>query len=298
MSIKQNSIAYLLISNTLLWGLPLSINHFQETIANNNIQVTHNAVAKSSTPIDDTFNKTLQASVDPLLSPNGLLATNSTEGLPGKGDSAVNITTSPILSSPKKLNTTAISPLSLAIRTTATHRTSPNLLQQLTGADGLGGAITLATLDEPVMPIAARAEQLQWQRSNDVLAPLPLRWREPLRRELGDRIRVSQAATVRLPVRNLSERQELPMIITDEGIAEGLVKPNHPRTREAVENWAARQQRPKPGTVQVLVVAAEPVDTPDSKDNGMMAKASSAEVETTPVATSAPSDPNTIEPQL
>ena len=100
---------------------------------------------------------------------------------------------------------------------------------------------------------------MQWERSNDALAALPLHWRHSLRQELGTGVRVSQAATVRLPVRELAERQEVPVIINDQGVAEGLVEPRHQRTREAVETWAARQQPAEPGTVQVMVVAAEPL---------------------------------------
>jgi hypothetical protein len=63
-------------------------------------------------------------------------------------------------------------------------------------------------------------------------------------------------------VSELIERQELPVIITDQGVAEGLALPRDPRTRKAVETWAARQQPAQAGTVQVMVVAAEPVETP------------------------------------
>jgi hypothetical protein len=135
----------------------------------------------------------------------------------------------------------------------------PDLLTQLKGADGLGGPITLVSGKAPLVPIAARAERLQWERTNDALAALPLHWRDSLRQELGKGVRVSQAATVRLPVQELAERQEVPVIINDQGVVEGLVEPRHQRTREAVEAWAARQQPAEPGTVQVLLVAAEPL---------------------------------------
>jgi hypothetical protein len=64
---------------------------------------------------------------------------------------------------------------------------------------------------------------------------------------------------VRLPVRELAERQELPVINNDQRVAEGLVEPRHQHTREAVETWAARQQPAEPGTVHVLLIAAEPL---------------------------------------
>ena len=135
-----------------------------------------------------------------------------------------------------------------------------NPLNQLQGADGLGGPITLATINEPQMPIAARAERLAQQRSGDPLAALPLHWREPLRRELGPRKSVTDVATVRLPVPAIKDRQEVPVIVKDTGQAEGLVLPRDPRIAAAVESWAKRQRAPKPGSVQVVVVAAEPLD--------------------------------------
>ena len=133
-------------------------------------------------------------------------------------------------------------------------------LRQLEGADGLGGAITLASLSEPQMPMAARAERLLQQRSGDPLAALPLHWREPLRKELGDRTAVSRVATVRLPVRSITERQEVPVVVNDSGQAEGLVMPRDPRIASAVETWAKRQPLPARGTIQVALVSAEPVD--------------------------------------
>lgn len=135
-----------------------------------------------------------------------------------------------------------------------------NPLSQLQGADGLGGPITLATINEPRMPIAARAERLAQQRSGDPLAALPLHWREPLRRELGPRRAVTDVATVRLPVPAIKDRQEVPVIVKDTGEAEGLVLPRDPRIASAVETWAKRQPAPKPGTVQVVLVAAEPLE--------------------------------------
>lgn len=127
-------------------------------------------------------------------------------------------------------------------------------------ADALGGPITLASLIEPRMPAAARAERLAQQRSGDPLAALPPHWRGSIRRELGPHTTVSQAGVVRLPVPAIKERQEVPVIVSDNGHAEGLVLPQDPRITAAVEEWAKRQPAPKPGTVQVVVVAVEPLD--------------------------------------
>jgi hypothetical protein len=126
-------------------------------------------------------------------------------------------------------------------------------------ADALGGPITLASLIEPRMPAAARAERLAQQRSGDPLAALPPHWRGRIRLELGPKTTVSQAGVVRLPVPAIKERQEVPVIVKDNGHAEGLVLPQDPRITAAVEDWAKRQPAPTPGTVQVVVVAVEPL---------------------------------------
>ncbi len=126
-------------------------------------------------------------------------------------------------------------------------------------ADALGGPITLASLIEPRMPAAARAERLAQQRSGDPLAALPPHWRGRIRLELGPKTTVSQAGVVRLPVPAIKERQEVPVIVKDNGHAEGLVLPQDPRITAAVEDWAKRQPAPTPGTVQVVLVAVEPL---------------------------------------
>lgn len=133
------------------------------------------------------------------------------------------------------------------------------LMEELKGAAGLGGPITLESLEEPLVPIAARVERQQQKRSGDSLAALPLHWRGSLRRALPSAMPVSQAVVVRLPVPALKRRQEVPVIINEHGKGEALVAPEDRRVREAVEGWAARQMAAPVGTVQVYVVAAEPL---------------------------------------
>lgn len=137
-----------------------------------------------------------------------------------------------------------------------------NLMKDLKGAAGLGGPITLKSLKEPLMPIAARAERLQQRQSGDSLAALPRHWRDSVREELPASASVSTAAVVRLPVPALKQRQEVPVIVNERGEGEALVSPEDPRVRRAVEGWAARQHASGPGTVQVYVIAAEPLTLP------------------------------------
>jgi hypothetical protein len=273
MGLRNNPITYLFLSNALLWGLPLSINHWQASLPNKMTDSRKVATEIPSGPTAALFGDPFVTTASELLSADPRLGSASNNGV---RDNTSEISTAALLGTELSARQSSASSihsnhLPLRIESTVAGQPSTDLLSQLRGADGLGGPITLANLDEPAVPIAARAEQLQWARSKDALAALPLHWRDPLRKELGDRVQVSQASTVRLPVRDLPERQELPVIITDQGLAEGLVKPRNPRALEAVEKWAARQRPAQPGTVQVIVVAAEPVEAPQYDSTAVVA---------------------------
>jgi hypothetical protein len=244
MGLRHNPITYLILSNSLLWGLPLTIIQIQSLMADRDQRVAEMAQARP-TPIGDAL-----MSPEPLIQPDPL---TQLAPLDSRTEAA------PIVNSTPPTSLPVLQSSAKAVDEMEIPAMPPNLLTQLKGADGLGGPITLAGRKDPLVPVAVRAERLQWERSNDALAALPLHWRNSLRQELGTGVRVSQASTVRLPVRELAERQEVPVIINDQGVAEGLVEPRHQGTREAVETWAARQQPAEPGTVQVLLIAAEPL---------------------------------------
>jgi hypothetical protein len=259
MGLRHNPITYVILSNGLLWGLPLAIIQMQALVADRGGQVAETAQVRTTSLGDDLM--VLESIIQP---------EHMTQLTPLDSTSAADpAATGPAASDPAATNLVSLTnppaPLpadqapAQAASAAALPILQPDLFTQLKGADGLGGPITLASRKAPLVPTAVRAERLQWERSNDALAALPLHWRDSLRQELGKGVRVSQAATVRLPVRELAERQEVPVIINDQGVVEGLVEPRHQRTREAVEIWAARQQPAEPGTVQVLLVAAEPL---------------------------------------
>lgn len=132
-------------------------------------------------------------------------------------------------------------------------------VQQLSGADVLGGEITLASLQEPRMLPAARAEQQRWQRSGNPLAPLPLHWQQRLKQELAGGPPIQRAQLVRVPVQQLQEPEEVAVLIDDAGAAEALNLPRQPEVRAAVEAWASRQQPAEGGQRQAVVIAAEPL---------------------------------------
>jgi hypothetical protein len=138
----------------------------------------------------------------------------------------------------------------------------PTLAQQLSGADALGGEITLANLGEPRMLPAARAEQQRWRRSGNPLAALPLHWQQRFNQEIAGGAPIQRAQVVRVPVRQLTEPEEVAVLIDDGGSAQALNLPRQPQVREAVEAWASRQQPAQEGQLQAVVIAAEPLPQP------------------------------------
>jgi hypothetical protein len=248
MGLRRNPVTYLILYNGLLWGLPLAIIQIKTLVADRDVRPLEMAQVRPTTQANQLVALDRISELDPL-NPN--VVAMPPAAMPPGGLDRPSIIPPVLQAQPRAVDVAEI------------PRTQPDLLTQLKGADGLGGPITLDARNSPLVPIAARAERLQWERSNDSLAALPLHWRDSLRQELGKGgARVSQAATVRLPVRELAERQEVPLIINDKGVAEALVEPRHERVREAVETWAARQQPAETGTVQVMVVAAEPLPAP------------------------------------
>ncbi len=146
----------------------------------------------------------------------------------------------------------------VAASSPAAPQLSP-LARQLQGADALGGEITLASLNEPKMLPAARAERLGWQRSGNPLSPLPLHWQNRLRQETAGGPPIQRADLVRVPVAQLQQREEVAVLIDAEGTAQSLNVPLQQPVREAVEEWATRQQPAEAGVLRAVVIAAEPL---------------------------------------
>lgn len=133
------------------------------------------------------------------------------------------------------------------------------LAPQLEGADALGGEITLASLNEPKMLPAARAERLSWQRSGNPLSPLPLHWQNRLRQETAGGPPIQRADLVRVPVAQLQQREEVAVLIDAGGTAQSLNVPVQQPVRAAVEEWASRQPPADAGGLRAVVIAAEPL---------------------------------------
>jgi hypothetical protein len=134
------------------------------------------------------------------------------------------------------------------------------LLPSLRGAEALGGELTLADLKAKPMPVAALAERNRWKRSGDPLAPLPRHWRREMRGALPAEARQVEAEVVRLPAPHLTQPEEVPLAIHDNGDAWSLVEPQSASSRALVERWSSRQSAPSNGSARAVVVTLEPID--------------------------------------
>lgn len=231
------------LANAALWVSPMLLDKIQEISFNTQL----NQLVGFSQPIDDELAQLML--LDPLYEP--IANTKPTPEL-----------------SPLPISSTApasTEPVSYDLSSDRIHdaepplsRSNTSLMQRLQMADGLGGEITLSSLQEPLVPVAVRAERLMQRRSGDPLAALPKHWRDAMRREVGE-TEVSEVATIRLPAPGVGARQEIPLVVDDQGRGSSLVTPSSPEVKTVVERWASYQSPASPGTVKVMVVAAEPL---------------------------------------
>lgn len=238
MNLFRSPVFYLVGSNLLFWGVPLVLVHLRSP------QLSEMPLTEALRPDLPEVNVPLPASTAALSQVRAPMV-----AVPALSEADPGPARAVLPSEPPPLEPSE--PLDLEPPSV--------LITELKGAAGLGGPITLQSLEEPLMPIAARVERQQQQRSGDALAALPRHWRESLRQELPATQSVSEAAVVRLPVPALKRRQEVPVIVNEHGEGEALVAPRDQLVRQAVEDWAARQIAASAGTVQVYVVAAEPL---------------------------------------
>lgn len=247
MNLLRHPAFYLIGSNLLLWGIPLAVIQFQGSEG-----LTTSADQEDVRPTDVSSPVQIEQRHLALSSHDRY---DHARSLPGQQHPSQSLPALPkVVRESLPVAATVAAPDALPI-----EHTHANVMEQLRGADGLGGPITLASLHEPQMPIAARAERMQQKRSGDPLAALPRHWRDSLRQGLASGPVVSEATMVRLPVPALKEREELAVVVNERGEGDGLAAPRDARVRAAVESWASRQAPSSPGTVQVYVVAAEPL---------------------------------------
>ncbi len=139
-------------------------------------------------------------------------------------------------------------------------RTSP-VLRQFTGSELLGGPLTLQQPSQEPMSPLARAEQARLAQTGDPLAPVPARWREPMRRELQGLgpARLSQARVVHVPSERISRTVVLPLAMQHDGSIDALVARDRAVSDRDLSDWASRQATPAQGSVQPVVLHLHPL---------------------------------------
>jgi hypothetical protein len=247
MRFSRHPAFYLIGSNLLLWGVPLAIIQVQSTSHDHRSPAENAEIFKD---VDNSVQLEEQIPVLASLDPLDPIRAHQDQGASSESAASPQHDSSPSLPVVGAFTVPDQAP---------SEQFQPHLMERLRGADGLGGTITLSSLREPQMPIAARAERLQQKQSGDPLAPLPKHWRDSLRQELASGPSVSATEMVRLPVPDLKEREELAVVVNERGEGNGLAAPRDQRVRAAVESWVSRQAPSLPGTVDVYVVAAEPL---------------------------------------
>ncbi len=139
-------------------------------------------------------------------------------------------------------------------------RTSP-VLRQFSASELLGGPLTLQQPSQEPMSPLARAEQARLAQTGDPLAPVPSRWREPMRRELRGlgAARLSQARVVHVPSERITRTVVLPLAMQADGSIDALVAKDSAVSDRDLSDWASRQATPAQGSVQPVVLHLHPL---------------------------------------
>ncbi len=139
-------------------------------------------------------------------------------------------------------------------------RASP-VLRQFSASELLGGPLTLQQPSQEPMSPLARAEQARLAQTGDPLAPVPSRWREPMRRELRGlgAARLSQARVVHVPSERITRTVVLPLAIQSDGSIDALVAKDPAVSDRDLRDWASRQATPARGSVQPVVLHLHPL---------------------------------------
>lgn len=129
----------------------------------------------------------------------------------------------------------------------------------------LGGSLSLADLQRPAMPSLALAERARWAGSSDPLAPLPIDWREPMRKAIralpgpASRGQITAARVVHIPSIRVRRSTPVPLAVQGDGSVDILSRPDDPAVVDEIRQWS-RRQSPSPGTgVTAAIVHLEPI---------------------------------------
>jgi hypothetical protein len=140
------------------------------------------------------------------------------------------------------------------------------LMREYGPSELLGGALGLNDIQAPTMPALAMAERARWAGSSDPLAPLPIDWREPMRRALGTLPGQSRsgghletARIVHVPSNRIRTSTDVPLALQSDGSVDILSKPDDPAVVDEIRTWSRRQQAPAAGNVTPAVVRLHPM---------------------------------------
>lgn len=140
--------------------------------------------------------------------------------------------------------------------------------RSFTPAELLGGPLTLHDLQAELIPAVALSERARLARSQDPLAPLPLAWREPMRRALNTinvlsplkpPAQLEAARVVHVPSMKVSRAIAVPLAMQSDGSIDVLSKTEDPAVLEAIRGWSGRQDLPARGRVAPAIVHVEPL---------------------------------------
>ncbi len=198
---------------------------------------------------------TLEAPSRPLRAPGLVGSWTSTQPFSAQTRNAHRLAVQPPALQPRSLAGRSSLPLVSGV-----DRTSP-VLRQFSGSELLGGPLTLQQPSQEPMSPLARAEQARLAQTSDPLAPVPARWREPMRRELQGlgAARLSQARVVHVPSERISRTVVLPLAMQHDGSIDALVAKDPAVSDRDLSDWASRQATPAQGSVQPVVLHLHPL---------------------------------------
>lgn len=128
------------------------------------------------------------------------------------------------------------------------------------GAEALGGVLSLDSLNEPVMPPAALVERARWQASANPLLPLPSEWRSFFRKALGSAIsELAPAMQWHQPVAGLCKKELIPVLLRPNANPVTLRQPKNSLAQAAHGQWLQEAPQPPPGQQQALLLHLDPI---------------------------------------
>lgn len=134
-----------------------------------------------------------------------------------------------------------------------------------TGADLLGGSLTISDLNRPAPHPMAQAEQARAIRLGDPFAALPAPWQRPMRAAVNALqsnsrpVTIAPARMVHVPSSRSSRTQQVPVVLQSDGSVDVLHKPADEASIDEIRQWSSRQERPSQGEIQPAVVHLEPI---------------------------------------